>query len=200
MNELEGVIIGEKCLSCRHGDMSNIELEGECLIRSCKKLREITIGSQSFCHYGQLVLNRLPSLESLTVASLCFSKNVTFSLKSLWYSRIRTRSLFTSDAFHRRLLISKLSTCSNWEYVCKDPNKLDLPQLQSVTLGNSAFQGDGNNHGPISSKTTTPIYLNSLVLKSKGHWWSWTLRFASSYWDKGERKQFQVLWFSISGK
>ena len=83
LNELEGVIIGEKCLSCRHGDMSNIELEGECLIRSCKKLREITIGSQSFCHYGQLVLNRLPSLESLTVASLCFSKNVTFSLKSL---------------------------------------------------------------------------------------------------------------------
>ena len=70
LNELKTIIIGKKSLWL---PLDNRE-GSKCLIMNCDQLSEIHIGCNSFLLYESLELKNLPSLISIQLDGLAFSK------------------------------------------------------------------------------------------------------------------------------
>ena len=83
LKELETIVIGKSCFTHAKSRKDVIKISttnGDFQITNCPKLVSISIGNYSFSGYDSLVLDNLPSLQTIDISGYCFYRAPKFSL------------------------------------------------------------------------------------------------------------------------
>ncbi|KAK8820593.1 hypothetical protein WA577_006649 [Blastocystis sp. JDR] len=129
LNQLEKVVIGEKCFTKEKNSWRN-DPNRHFHLKDCERLRELKMGRRSFSDYSVCEIENVPSLRVIEMGEMDeYSCNFYYaslelknmpSLKSLW---------FGGYTFHY---------CSRAVFE-------NLPELISIRLGKSAFEFENND-------------------------------------------------------
>ena len=166
---LESIVIGKDCFAFTKNWSEVREsnrTDGSCRIVNCPHLKSIQIGDYSFSDYHTLIIDTLPSLQSIDIGEMCFYRTACFSLTSVITNLVcPSRFAQTRICHTERWCIVVLSFCCAWEWCREWDDDSDLPTLQSIRLGSFALEGDYDD----SQKTIQeePFnYKNTLIMRS----------------------------------
>ena len=163
LKELESMVIGNGSFTTCKGEHESHD--GMLRVSDCPRLQFISTGDYAFGDYSSFQLESLPSLRSLQLGEGCFYNAPLFSLRSVYFRRVTSRSpaAAVSHAWQSGLLF--LSVHCVGGYLKGGNERIDMEQLACVELGENALRGDGGD----SRKTINeePFnYKNTLIIRS----------------------------------
>ena len=110
-------------------------------------LQSIEFGNSAFKRSNSFVMSKLTSLQSLILGDHSFKLTVTFEISAL--TSLQSIDFgdwcfsgYNDNTFDRGVSLFSLIGITEWMKW-----EIDLPQLQSVKLGNKAFRGDYRPYG-----------------------------------------------------
>ena len=128
LNQLRCIKIGKNSFT-EKTNSSRINKGKSFHILNCIELESVEIGEYSFSDYsGQFELKNLFSLRSIVIGSMIELKNL-FSLRSIV---IGSMKMYSSNFYYCSFVIRGKIEMANTD-------RIDLPNLQSISLGIEAF-------------------------------------------------------------
>ena len=149
LNRLKTIKIGINSFTQKKDDYGIDKLKSFHIL-NCKSLESIEIGEYSFSDFGgEFELKNLPQLQSIQIGSIG-SESYNFYGSSLMIEGIELilnivlyRSHISTIHYIGWLCIPKYPINNNWKYWMNlnEMIWIDLPSLQSITLGKGALEG-----------------------------------------------------------
>lgn len=82
LSDLESVKVGKKSFTLGKGKTIKVQVDSQCSLLNCPKLREFEVGDESFSNCINFQVKNLPSLETLRVGDWCYFFESAFELRS----------------------------------------------------------------------------------------------------------------------
>ena len=168
LNRLKTIKIGNNSFTQNKNDARD-DSSKSFRILNCESLESIQIGEFSFSDFaGEFELKNLPQLQSIQIGTIgsnsynfCYSSFVIRCIEMI-LNIVMIRSSKSTIHYIRWLCILCFLINNNWKYWMNlnEMIWIDLPSLQSITLGGSALRGKDDSSCSLTMRSNNKMIWN----------------------------------------
>ena len=171
MNRLKTIKIGNNSFTQKKNSYGNNESKSFHIL-NCESLESIEIGKYSFYDYaGDFELKNLPQLRSIQIGTIGrYSRNFyhsSFVIRGIdmFFYIVMIRSSKSNIHYIRWFCIQPIHINNNWKYWMNlnEMIWIDLPSLQSITLGGGALEGRFDNFCSLTMRSNNEMIGNNVM-------------------------------------